>query len=58
MVEPLVLWRYIMKFIDEAKIEVIGGDGGNGCHRFAAKNSARSAALTAATAARAARSGP
>jgi GTPase involved in cell partitioning and DNA repair len=47
-----------MKFIDEAKIEVIGGDGGNGCASFCREKFRPSAALTAATAARAARSGP
>jgi len=32
-----------MKFIDEAKIEVIAGDGGKVLRVFAAKNSDRSA---------------
>ncbi len=41
-----------MKFIDEATIEVIAGDGGQGCARVcAARSSSRSAARTAATAA-------
>ncbi len=33
-VSPISLWRQIMKFIDEAKIEVIAGDGGNGVASF------------------------
>ena len=43
-----------MKFIDEAKIEVAAGKGGNGATSFRRENSYPAAALTAATAAKAA----
>lgn len=46
-----------MKFVDEASILVVAGDGGNGCVSSAAKNISRKAARTAVMAATAATSG-
>ena len=43
-----------MKFLDQAKIYITSGDGGNGCVASGARSSSSSAAPTAATAARAA----
>lgn len=43
-----------MKFIDEAKIEVVAGKGGNGAASFRRENSYRAADRMAATAAKAA----
>jgi GTP-binding protein len=47
-----------MKFIDEARIEVVAGDGGNGVASFRREKFRPFGGPTAATAARAARSGP
>ncbi len=38
-----------MKFVDEATITVVAGDGGNGCVSFRRENISREAARTAAT---------
>jgi hypothetical protein len=47
-----------MKFFDEARIEVIAGDGGNGAATFRREKYIPWAARTVATAARAATSTP
>jgi len=47
-----------MKFIDEAKIEVVAGMAVTALHRFVAKNSGHSVARTAVMAAKAAASMP
>jgi GTP-binding protein len=47
-----------MKFFDEARIEVLAGDGGNGAVSFRREKYIPWAARTAATAARAPASGP
>jgi hypothetical protein len=46
-----------MKFVDEATILVVAGDGGNGCVSFRREKYIREAARTAATAVMAAMSG-
>ena len=45
-----------MKFVDEAAILVVAGDGGNGCVSFRRENISPTVGLTAVTAATAATS--